>query len=541
MPTAVRAVTRGWGRLSASGRLALSVFLLCQAVLLVHWAAFYPALYSPDSFTYVWQVSTGNWVSDHSIAYDALIWLSLKGTGSVAVLTLLQTLTASLFLADIAVSLHRIGVRARWTVAAAVAAVVMPSMGTFMVFLWKDVPYVLFSMLVFSGCIRAGEFAAARVKQARATGVRVKAVPLDRPAARAALWRVTAGFTGILVFRNNGYPAIIIIAVGLLLLVRGLGLKFLVAGIATTVMALVLTLFVYPAVGVKLPHEDAVIALNVADIAVAYKESPSSFTPADLKVMEAVAPLSHWKGRAANCWDADWAMAPPMNRPAVTANGSELLSLWSRVLTRTPQDVIGARLCRSQIAWGITSGPKSLQGETNIKIPWVTKSMLHWTYDHANWSYHGTNIKQSPYYHVLKKQTPLSDRLNKWERTYSLDSATMAWQWFVWRGAIWAYLCYALVLRVAWVRRSKVWLTLLLPTLGLQLTVIAANPAQVWRYMAGPLIIGVMSLPLATVTRRRDRALAASVPEQDSAGDAARDVAVPGQSGQEIIATGQPS
>ena len=524
VPSSIQALSRRWGRLSAPGRLAVSVFVLCQAVLLVHWAAFYPALFSPDSFTYVWQVSTGNWVSDHSIAYDSLIWLSLKATGNVAALTMLQTLVCSLFLADTAVSLHKIGVRGRWTIAAAFVSVAIPSMGTFMVFLWKDVPYVLFSILVFSGCIRAAQLASQRVK----------GVPYDRALGRAAVWRVAAGFTGILVFRNNGYPAIVVIAVGMLLLVPGIRRRILVAGVGTIVMALGLTLFAYPAMGVKLPHADAVIALNVADIAVAYKDSPSSFTPADLKLMETVAPLSHWSGRAANCWDADWAMAGPMNRPLVSANSSEFLSLWSKVLERTPQDVVKARLCRSQIAWGLTSGPTSLAGQTNIKVPWVTKSMMRWSYDHSNWSFHGTNIEQSPYWRILQHQRPLSYKLNHLEVRYSLDSTTASLQWIVWRGAEWAYICYFLVLRLAWVRRKKAWLVLLLPTLGLQLTVMAANPAQVWRYMAAPLILGIMSLPLATITRKRDRALAASAA-------AAQDVVLPGQPDQEIIKAGQNS
>ncbi|MHA6758070.1 hypothetical protein [Streptacidiphilus sp. PAMC 29251] len=502
MPPAARAVGRRWGRLTPSRRLALTVLVLCQGLFLVHWAAFWPALYSPDSFTYVWQVSTGNWVSDHSIAYDSLVWLSLQGTGNLWLLTLLQTFFASLLMADTAVSLHRVGVRARWTAAASALVVILPSTGTFFVFVWKDVPYVLGAVLMFSGCVRLAELARdGRLRKAA-----------DRTVSRPAVWRITAGFACILVFRNNDYPAVVVVVVGILLLVPGVRLKILAAGVATTTVALLLTLVVYPAVGVKLPHEDAVIALNVADIAVSYKESPHSFTPADLKVMAAVAPLSDWSGQAANCWDADWTMAPPMNRPAVAADGSQLLALWSRVLLRTPQDIAKSRLCHAQIAWGITQGPRALQGQTSIKAPWVSKSMLNWTYDHANWSYHGSNIKQSPYWKILQKQHPLSDRLNRLERTYSTSTTAVWIQWLVWRGAIWAYLCYALVLRLARVRRSRTWLLLLLPTLSLQLTVIAANPAPVWRYMTGPVVIGILLLPLATVTRSRDRALAERSP-----------------------------
>ncbi|MHA6760488.1 hypothetical protein [Streptacidiphilus sp. PAMC 29251] len=523
MPPAVHAVTRRWGGLTAPQRLALTVLVLCQALFLVHWAAFWPALYSPDSFTYVWQVTTGNWVSDHSIAYDSLVWLSLKGTGNLWLLTLLQTFVASLLMADTAVSLHRIGVRARWTVIASALVVLLPSTGTFFVFIWKDVPYVLGGVLMFSGCILlAGVAKDGNLRRAADRAVLV----------RPGLWRLTAGFAAILVFRNNSYPAVIVVVVGILLLVPGVRLKVLAAGAVTTAVALVLTLFVYPAAGVKLPHEDAVLGINIADIAFAYKDSPSSFTPADVALMAQVAPLSHWRGRAANCWDADWAMAAPMNRPEAAAKGPELLSLWTRILLRTPQDIAKARICRSQIAWGVVQGPTSVQGQTNIKVPWVTKAMMHWTYDNANWSYHGSNIKQSPYWKVLQKQHPLSYKLNSFERKYSVNSTVASIQWIVWRGAIWCYILYALVLRLAWVRRNKVWLLLLLPTLSLQLTVIAASPAQVWRYMAGPLMIGVLSLPLATITRSRDRKLAERFP-------AAPDVEHPEPPEQEIIAAGK--
>ena len=59
-----------------------------QAVLLFWWLGFYPGTLSFDSVAYVWQVSTGNWTTQHSTVYNALVWLSLRATGQLALLTL---------------------------------------------------------------------------------------------------------------------------------------------------------------------------------------------------------------------------------------------------------------------------------------------------------------------------------------------------------------------------------------------------------------------------------------------------------------------
>src|SRR5262245_391374 len=76
-------------------RLPLVVFVAAQLVYLFWWAAWYPALMSYDSMSEIWQVTTGHWTAKHSVAYDALIWTSLKVTGDVAALALIQTLAMS--------------------------------------------------------------------------------------------------------------------------------------------------------------------------------------------------------------------------------------------------------------------------------------------------------------------------------------------------------------------------------------------------------------------------------------------------------------
>ncbi len=55
----------------ASRLLPRLVFAWVQAVLLLWWVAQWPGLLSPDSVTYVLQVTSGPWTADHSVLYDA--------------------------------------------------------------------------------------------------------------------------------------------------------------------------------------------------------------------------------------------------------------------------------------------------------------------------------------------------------------------------------------------------------------------------------------------------------------------------------------
>ena len=55
-----------------------------ELLLLVWWLGVFPALLSPDSVTYTYGITHGDWYLGGSITYDALEWLSLAVTGSVA-------------------------------------------------------------------------------------------------------------------------------------------------------------------------------------------------------------------------------------------------------------------------------------------------------------------------------------------------------------------------------------------------------------------------------------------------------------------------
>jgi hypothetical protein len=82
-------------------------------------------------------------------------------------------------------------------------------------------------------------------------------------------------------------------------------------------------------------------------------------------------------------------------------------------------------------------------------------------------------------------------------------SDTRSFEWFAWRGATWAYVAYVAVILFARRRHTVTLLALVAVIAATQINVAINNPNQLVRYMVGPLILGILLLPLAFVSRTR--------------------------------------
>jgi len=460
-------------------RLPLATFLACQAIFLFWWAAFFPALMSYDSAAYVLQVTAGPWANNYSVLYDVLVWLSLHVTGGLAALALAQTVAMSASFGYTVVAFRRIGVPGRWTAVAAVIAAALPPTGTFVIFVWKDVGFVICLYLVVPTVAHLVSLRESLDwRRDRRVNRLIAALGLE--------------LLGVMLFRLNGFLIVAIAAVVLLIVLPGIRLRLTAAIVAAACVTFLLTFFVYPAVGIQKTPAWEAYSIQYADIGVAYYDRPSSFTTADLQIMAQAAPLATWRDTA-NCYDSDTTTRILDSSARSQPLSGQLNALWLRILKRSPDLVLGARICRGSIAWSIFAGPASMNAGTITDPTSIDPSLWGLAYR--------PGMRDNPYRDAMRTR-PLSATLNKAALFLRSASNTPQLDWLLWRAPFWCYLSYLAVWLFA--RRRRNWGLLALGAIvaGQQLGTLVDVPNQLFRYMAGPIIIGIILVPLLFVRNR---------------------------------------
>ena len=461
-------------------RMPLGIAVLAELVYLLWWAAYYPALFSYDSFAYSREVTTGDWVADHSIAYDGAVWLSLVGTGDYALLTLVQTFAMAAVLGYLAAGLRRFGVRTLWIVLMTLLVTALPSTGSFIIYVWKDVPFTIGSSLAFAAIVHLVASPLEKQRYDRRTGT------------ARTWWMLGLGLLVVCLSRNNGFLAAFLIGLALLVVLPRLWKRIAAITLIPIIIFFALSDGVYPALGVKAPPNNATYSFLYGDIAYAYSQHPKTFTQSDLELMVKIAPLKHWADQGANCYQLDPMLSGDFNLGLAVKLNSQLMHVFSEAVERTPMDVTLATLCRSHPAWSITSGADPV-GITGTEL--------------------GNNLGgyaavypamyKNPYYKVMSIRPllgPLHTLANKWY--FATDKST--WIWLVWGGAFWSYAAYAMSGKLWKSLRRREVLALITVTVGNQLNVIAANPAPDYRYMAAPTTVGMLMLPLLFMKLNRN-------------------------------------
>ncbi|WP_113700662.1 hypothetical protein [Nonomuraea lactucae] len=442
----------------------LATFLTIQAVLVCWWVAYYPGLFSRDSVLYLSHTVVGPWVSDHSVVYDALLWLSIRVTGDLGLVTLLQTTAMAATLTYLACALRALGAPPRSTTAVAVLMPFLPAVGAFSVALWKDVPFTLCAVAIAASC--AG-MAAARTVTAR------------RLAGLGAL------MTALGLFRANGFLIVAVAVVVLVVVVKAMRVRLALVGVAAAALPLLLGNLVFPHLGIAAPSRTYVYHTAFGDIAVLYRDHPELFAPQDQALMSAVAPLSRWT-EGGTChtinpliWrrDFSWQQAD--------ARAGDLLDLWRRLLLRQPRLIVDARLCRGEIAWKITQDEWAVGGQT-----------YHFSRRPSAETYVGpAKVPDFPERAVFTLR-PKSHELYRVADSWLLAAAEPRYDWLLWRGALWSYVTYLAVGLGAWALRNRYVPAVAAVVAGQQLAILANISAQDFRYMAAPIYIGMLLLPL---------------------------------------------
>ncbi|WP_336213007.1 hypothetical protein [Nonomuraea sp. LPB2021202275-12-8] len=479
------AATRGRG----TRMFWVATFAAIQAVLACWWAAFYPGLFSRDSVQYLSHTLAGPWVSDHSVLYDAILWLSFTTTGDLGMVTFAQTTAMAGALTYLAQSLKALGAPRRTTTAVAIALPFVPTTGAFTVTLWKDVPFTICAIAIAGAC--AGLAARRAVTPLRLAGLGTLLTLLG-------------------LFRANGFLVVAITVAVLLVVVTAARVRLALVGAGAAALPLLLNSLIFPQFGISPPSGTYVYHTAFGDIAVVYREHPELFTGEDRALLASVAPLTRWT-EGGTCYtvnpliwrpDFDWARAD--------AHAGELLGLWRRLLVEQPGLVVDARVCRGSIAWRVAADQLAVGGSTY-------RMSLRPNAD----TYVGPNKVSDFQGRQVFSLRPLSPELYQVAQTWLTATLVPRFDWLLWRGALWSYLSYAAVALAAWALRNRFVPAVAAVVVGQQLAILANISAQDFRYLAAPIFVGVLLVPLlaaapAKLLRRlvRRRAPADSPPPE---------------------------
>jgi hypothetical protein len=443
---------------------ALATFLIIQAVLGCWWAAFYPGLFSRDSVLYLSHTIAGPWISDHSVVYDTLMWLSFTKTGDLGSVSFAQTTAMAGALTFLAQSLKALGAPRLLTTGVAVLMPLAPPVGAFAVTLWKDVPFTICAIAIAGVCARM----AAR---------RTVTVP--------ALIGLGLLITLLGLFRANGFLVVGVAVLALILIVTAKRVRLLLTGTLAAALPLLLSNLVFPQFGIAAPSKTYVYHTAFGDIAVAFRDRPDLFTAEDKALISTVAPLSRW-WEGGTCYtvnpliwrqDFSWQQAD--------AHATELLALWQRLLTTEPAMIVDTRLCRGSIAWRPVQDDLATGGMTYrfSRRP------------NADTYVGPAKVPDFPGRWVFSLR-PLSMELNRVADPYLTGALAPEYDWVLWRGALWSYVSYLAVALGALALRNRYVLGVAAVVAGQQLTVLANISAQDFRYMAAPILIGALLVPL---------------------------------------------
>jgi len=458
-----------------------TLYAMVALPLLVWWLAYFPGLISPDSVGYTVQALRERFTADYSVTYTAFLWVSLKVTGGMALLILVQVLALAGGLTYAGTGVRQLGARWRWIAVAVCGLAVSPMVGAFGSYLSKDVAFVIAQLFALGALAR---------------------VVASRTVTRTSGVTMFTAFLFMCLFRNNGAP-MVLLAAGLAAIgLRRIGVRVLVAAGAAIAMWAVLSFAIFPAAGVHRARSSLVLGTTYADVAFAYQRFPTTFTASDLALMSSVSPLSHWKN-STNCYTSDqldqshaWDLTESEKR------SSQLFHLWLQVLRRTPQAVVDARICRGAIAWMVFP-PHS-----------KTTSLVPTPFPDSTYFGHAAELGASG--RDALRARPVLRAFTHVATFFEKITLSRNFEFVLWRGATWAWIAYAVATVTVRRRRWRCGEALAVVSLivGNQVVVLLNNPNQLARYMYGCVLMGVLLLPLLSVRGHRSSQLAEEMPHE---------------------------
>ncbi|MEX2250478.1 MAG: DUF6020 family protein [Acidimicrobiia bacterium] len=443
-------------------RPALPPWLLAGTAVLpvfVWWLGWHPGFASSDTIDQFGQVASGVYFDHHPAIHSLYLNILSLGGAQPGLVTLFQLLVLGVLLGYAARWLVEAGVPVWLAVGAAWLLGLSPAVAPTTLALWKDVPFALLMLWAWV------ELLALAVDPERANR--------PWPAVRLGL-----ALAGVWMLRGNG-PITVLPVLLVLAWVYRRHLRLIGITLSTTVMTVVL--IVWPLYSIVDVQGSAIDPAQVflPDVAASFNDEPETFSPADIDLMEAVAPLRIWTDRY-DCSDSTPLLFDPeFNQAPVRESPRKYLRLEINVLFRDFDSVLAHRLCVANFVYAPAQPANAYFHRPPYDIPPNTVGLARDPL--AGWAF------------------DLTDRIWRWAE---IDSRL----WLTWRPAI--LLLTALSAVVVFAFRAR---RFLLPSTVLvahTLNIAATSPAQEFRYAYPVYLIAALTLTLLWPVVRRSAELA---------------------------------
>lgn len=478
-------------------------FAIMTVVWGTYWLAFYPGLMSNDSFNQ-WAQGSGYGVIStwHPLIHTFLIGLSSKLFNSPAPLLLLQVIFGASTVAYILTQLVKRGLPVWIGGLITLGYAIYPVNGTYMTTLWKDVPYMIFLLLLL--------YLMSEV-------VRTKGENLKN-------WHTAIGFTLTLVatalFRKNGLYVVIIAVVVLVLVYRTR--RILMIALASFIMIFGFNAYTNNVLHATQSPTTEALGIPIQQVASVYAND-GNFTKAQRKYFDQILPASIWKSNYHLLNDDYLKYNPHYNGNPINNHPKTFLKQWFNLFWTNKKLYVRAYLDHTSPLWKLNLKEANIvtvfadlqvQGtrqnitklyQNDPKQAMVQLKAQYTSYRIARKQADQSVISFKTYKtRVLYANKNLTDESKLpfiQKKLIALNNKIIAvWQRYIVRGA-WITLLALIALAVAMVRLSyKQWTLLLLVPFLNYASLFATIPASDFRY-AYSLGFSVIIMLMMVLTR----------------------------------------
>ncbi|WP_456273213.1 DUF6020 family protein [Bacillus sp. AK031] len=432
-------------------------FLPVLLGLLIYWIAFFPAAMTPDSLAQWDQAHTKVFHDWHPIIFTWIIMFLTYIWDSPGIISLFQIVTISAVFAYMMLQFERIGVKKVFLYIITFIFIALPVTGIFPIIIWKDILYstflLLFSIHIFNIVYSKGEW----LKN------------------KWSLAGLALSSFALVFFRHNGFPVFIIVGLCLLVVYRK-KLKFLLpVYIGIIAIHFLITGPVFKALDVKPSDPNEALSIPTQQIALIVNED-GHMTEDQREYVDDILPLQMWKDKY-NPYNVDpikfsW---EHYDRELIFDDFGKYIKNWFSLVIQNPGLAFEAFFDQTSMVWQINM-PEDGYTDTYV-----------------------TNIYYGNPQGLLDKV--IHPTVTAAASAY-LQKTKEVFGFIIWRPAVYFSLI-ALFTMVAIVRNGFKYVLVSLPILLNILSVMAALPAQDFRYLFSNTLVTFLLFVMMFITDKQ--------------------------------------